>query len=152
MTLLVDSFSPEEMPDVYRASDCVLFLSDAEGFGLVGIEALACGVPLIGRESKGIDEYLVHGKTGWVVEGDSGLEIAAAVRHVCRNRELRTGMARTGRRLAVSEFSLVAMIRKVERLYEVVVEQKRVLSQGMPAGQVLEWAGAESGSWAQGWR
>lgn len=152
VTLLVDSFSPEEMPDVYRASDCVLFLSDAEGFGLVGIEALACGVPLIGRESKGIDEYLVHGKTGWVVEGDSGLEIAAAVRHVCRNRELRTGITRTGRRLAVSEFSLVAMIRKVERLYEVVVEQKRVLSRGIPAGQVLEWAGAESGSWAQGWR
>lgn len=151
VTLLVDTFSPDEMPDVYRASDCVLFLSDAEGFGLVGIEAMACGVPLIGRDSKGIDEYLVHGRTGWVVEGDSGLEIAAAVRHVCQNGDLRAEMARTGRRVAVADFSLQAMIRKIERLYEVVVEQKRVLGSRALAGRDLEWAGAAT-SQAEGWR
>ena len=126
VTLLVDAFTPDEMPDVYRASDCVLFLSDAEGFGLVGIEALACGVPLIARESKGIDEYLVHGETGWAVQGDSGHEIAAAIRHVCEDDDVRTAMARKGRGLAVSEFSLAAMIGRIERLYAVLVEQKRV--------------------------
>ncbi len=151
VTLLVDTFSPDDMPDVYRASDCVLFLSDAEGFGLVGIEALACGVPLIGRDSKGIDEYLVHGRTGWVVDGDSGLEIAAAVRHVCQNGDLRAEMARTGRRVAVSEFSLAAMIRRIERLYEVVVEQKRVLGPRVLGGQDIEWAGAAT-SQAAAWR
>jgi len=151
VTLLVDTFSPDEMSDVYRASDCVLFLSDSEGFGLVGIEALACGVPLIGRDSKGIDEYLVHGRTGWVVDGDSGLEIAAAVRHVCQNGDLRAEMARTGRRVAVSEFSLAAMIRRIERLYEVVVEQKRVLGSGVLGGRDFEWAGAAT-SQAPAWR
>ena len=152
VTLLVDTFTPDDMPGVYRASDCVLFLSDAEGFGLVGIEALACGVPLIGRDSKGIDEYLVHGRTGWVVEGDSGPEIAAAVRHVLQNRDLRATMVRTGRRLAVAEFSLAAMIRKIERLYAVVFEQKRVFGRGVLAGRALEPAGAASGTWAAGWR
>jgi len=152
VTLLVDTFGPNDMPDVYRASDCVLFLSDAEGFGLVGIEALACGVPLIARESKGINEYLVHGETGWAVRGDSGHEIAAAVRHVCEDGDLRSAMARTGRRLAVSEFSLSAMIRKIERLYAVVVDQKRVFGSGVPAGRALQSAGAATGTWAEGWR
>ena len=152
VTLLVDTFTPDEMPDVYRASDCVLFLSDAEGFGLVGIEALACGVPLIARESKGIDEYLVHGKTGWAVQGDSGLEIAAAVRHVCEDGDLRAAMARTGRGVAVSEFSLAAMIGKIERLYAVVVEQKRIFGPGVLADLAMEPAGAASGSRAGGWR
>ncbi|MDE2975034.1 MAG: glycosyltransferase family 4 protein [Gemmatimonadota bacterium] len=148
VTLLVDTFAPDDMPDVYRASDCVLFLSDAEGFGLVGIEALACGVPLIARESKGINEYFVHGETGWAVQGDSGHEIAAAVRRVREDGDLRSAVVRTGRRLAVSEFSLSSMIRKIERLYAAVVEQKRVLGPGVPAGQS---ARAATGTWAEGW-
>ena len=37
VTLLVDRFTQDQMPDVYRASDCVLFPSSAEGFGLVGM-------------------------------------------------------------------------------------------------------------------
>ena len=152
VTLLVDAFTPDEMPDVYRASDCVLFLSDAEGFGLVGIEALACGVPLIARESKGIDEYLAHGETGWAVQGDSGHEIAAAIRHVCEDDDLRTAMARKGRRLAVSEFSLAAMIGRIERLYAVLVEQKRVWGSGVRGGRALEPAGATTSLRAEGWR
>ena len=54
--------------------------------------------------------------------------------------------------MVVSEFNLGAMIRKIERLYEVVVEQKRVLNPGVPEGRTLEWAGAESDSWAGAWR
>ena len=41
VTLLVDAFAPAQMPDVYRASDCVLFLSDAEGFGLGAFDVRA---------------------------------------------------------------------------------------------------------------
>ena len=140
VTLLVDAFAPAQMPDVYRASDCVLFLSDAEGFGLVGIEALACGVPLIARASRGIDEYLVHGRTGWAVEGDSGAEIAAAVRRVFGDADLRAAIARNGRRSAVSDFSLSAMIQRIERLYFAVVERKQAARRVAVASPALEAA------------
>ena len=152
VTLLIDAFTPDQMPDVYRASDCVLFLSDAEGFGLVGIEALACGVPLIGRDSPGIDEYLVHGETGWVVEGGSGLEIAAAVRSVCQDGDLRAAMVRKGRGLAVADFSHSAMMEKIERLYNAVVEEKRTSGAGVLERRASGRAGAAASSRAQGWR
>lgn len=151
VTLLVDRFTPDQMPDVYRASDCVLFPSSAEGFGLVGIEALSSGVPLIARYSTGIDEYLVHKKTGWALQGDSSHEIASAVRHICQNDELRASMARAGRRLAVSQFSLSTMIRRIEDLYFQVAGRKKASSSVTVIDEGLVRAGAGAGSEVEGW-
>jgi UDP-glucose:tetrahydrobiopterin glucosyltransferase len=50
-----------------------------EAFGIVGIEALACGTPVIAYRRGGIDDYLRDGETGWRVEPDDldGLGAAA---------------------------------------------------------------------------
>ncbi len=44
------------------------------------------------------------------------------------------------------------MIQRIERLYAVLVEQKRVWGSGVRAGRALEPAGAATGSRAEGWR
>jgi glycosyltransferase involved in cell wall biosynthesis len=50
--------SDYEMLSLYRKSDCILYPSRGEGFGLIPFEALACGVPCIATDGLGMDEYL----------------------------------------------------------------------------------------------
>ncbi len=51
-----------------------------EAFGIVGIEALACGTPILAYRRGGIGDYVRDGETGWLVEPDDleGLGAAAA--------------------------------------------------------------------------
>lgn len=57
--------------DLLAISDLMLLLSEKESFGLVLLEAMACGVPGIGTEIGGIPEVLTHGETGFLVnKGD----------------------------------------------------------------------------------
>lgn len=57
-----------EMPDWYRAADVAVVPSvGKEAFGLVNVEAMACGVPVIASRIGGIREIVVHGENGWLV-------------------------------------------------------------------------------------
>lgn len=125
VSLSIDVFAPEQMPEVYRASDCVAFLSRAEGFGLVGIEALACGVPVVARRSAGIDEYLQHGHTGLFVENDSAQDVAVSISRVIDDSELRRCLVQNGRELVVRDFDLAVMARSLERVYARAIESRR---------------------------
>ena len=53
---------------LYSISDLMLFLSEKESFGLVLLEAMACGVPGIGTNVGGIPEVITHGENGYLVE------------------------------------------------------------------------------------
>ncbi|HVF38738.1 MAG TPA: glycosyltransferase family 4 protein [Gemmatimonadaceae bacterium] len=122
-TFLVDAFTPQEMPDVYRACDCVMLLSRAEGFGLVGIEALAAGVPLVATRSSGINEYLTHEVTGLAVDCDSSAGIAAAITRLMDDAGLRQSLSRRGRTLVTESFNQRVMIRSLERAYRSVLPE-----------------------------
>jgi phosphatidyl-myo-inositol dimannoside synthase len=78
-------YVPErDLPNVYRAADLHALLSertasDVEGFGLVSLEAQACGVPALGSRSGGIEDAIVPDRGGWLVPtGD----IDAVQRHL----------------------------------------------------------------------
>ncbi len=125
VTMLVDTFAPQEMPDVYRACDCVMLLSRAEGFGLVGIEALASGVPLVASESSGINEYLSHEVTGLAVDCRSSIEIAAAISRLIDDPRLRKLLSQNGRSLVEEGFDQRVMIRLLERAYTSVLPDSK---------------------------
>jgi phosphatidylinositol alpha-1,6-mannosyltransferase len=79
---------------------------EQEGFGIVFLEAAACGVPQVAGRSGGADEAVVHGKTGLVVDdpGDPG-KVAAALRRLLTDDELRRAMGRSARRRARTGFA-----------------------------------------------
>lgn len=61
----------DNLAELYSISDVMLLLSSKESFGLVLLEAMACGVPGIGTNVGGIPEVIEHAKTGYIVdEGD----------------------------------------------------------------------------------
>jgi glycosyltransferase involved in cell wall biosynthesis len=60
------SVAPQEMPSLYQSADVFLHLSEEESFGNVFLEAMACGLPIVGNDSSrlrwivGDDEYLLN--------------------------------------------------------------------------------------------
>lgn len=58
----------EELVDLYNESLAVMCMSRLETFGLVPLEAMACGIPVIATNISGHRETIVHGKTGFLVE------------------------------------------------------------------------------------
>ncbi|MFE1244141.1 N-acetyl-alpha-D-glucosaminyl L-malate synthase BshA [Fictibacillus sp. NPDC058756] len=62
----------ENVGEIFSICDLKLLLSEKESFGLVLLEAMACGVPVIGTRIGGIPEVIVDGETGYMVEvGDT---------------------------------------------------------------------------------
>lgn len=68
----------DDLPALYRAADAFVFPTAYEAFGLVCIEAMACGLPVFASASGGIEDYLQPGVNGAFVPRD-GAGIAATL-------------------------------------------------------------------------
>jgi D-inositol-3-phosphate glycosyltransferase len=91
-----------ELADYYRAADVCLVPSLTESFGLVALEAAACGTPVVAASVGGLRSIVVDGETGFLVEGRDPLEWATAVALLLDDRDLADSMgarasARSGR-------------------------------------------------------
>lgn len=84
-----------------------------EPFGLVMIESLACGTPVIAFRQGSVPEIIEHGKTGFVV--DTKEEMIEAIRHI---PEIDRGACR---RIAEEKFTLDRMVNRYEELYHKLI-------------------------------
>ena len=69
----------EELVAYYNLCDVFVMPSKGEGFGIVYLEALACGKPVVAGNHDGAREPLLDGRLGMLVDADSPSEVAAAV-------------------------------------------------------------------------
>lgn len=116
----------DRLPDLYRAADLFAAPSRYEGgLGLVYLEAMACGLPVVAAAAGGTAEAVAPGETGFLVErGDVG-ETAAAIRALVLDRELRAQMGAAARRRVLELFAPAPYAEKVERAYERALERRR---------------------------
>lgn len=90
--------SSEEVVDWYRTATLyampnrTLANGDTEGFGLVFLEAGACGLPVIGGRAGGVPDAIVDGETGFLVDGRSAEAIASRCVQLLEDAELRRRM------------------------------------------------------------
>jgi phosphatidylinositol alpha-1,6-mannosyltransferase len=70
---------------------------DVEGFGLVFLEAGACGRPVVGSRAGGVVDAVVDGETGLLVAPDDPAALAEAIGRLFEDRELAARMGRAGR-------------------------------------------------------
>jgi len=108
----------EDLPALYTAADVFLFPSRYEGFGLVFLEAMACGTPVVGTPVGGIPDVVEDGETGFVV--DDVAAMANRVEVLGDDPELLERLS-TNALAAVEGMEWTSVARRVEAVYERVV-------------------------------
>ena len=112
----------DRLPDLYNLCDFMVLANrqesdgDIEGFGIVFLEANAAGRPVIGGRSGGTPEAIRDGVTGYLVNPNDHIEIAAAMRSLLSNPALRQSMGRAGRSFATGQFDWTARAQMLERI------------------------------------
>jgi len=101
--LIVSSFV--ERPWVLlNAADFLCLLSKREGFGMVAIEAGACGIPSIGTKIYGLEDAIIDGETGMLVPVNDLSETVDALRKLIVDVGLRKVLGETARKRVIAEF------------------------------------------------
>jgi D-inositol-3-phosphate glycosyltransferase len=100
----------------YRASDVVLVPSRSESFGLVALEAAACGTPVVAAAVGGLRTLVDHGRTGFLVNGRDPAVFASFAAEVLDNEPLAREMGANAAQGAMRyQWSLSAA--RLRRLY-----------------------------------
>ena len=108
---------------VYCAADLFVLPSCQDNFPNTAVEALACGLPVIGSNVGGIPEIVRDGITGLLVEPGDARALAGGIEELAGNRERREEMSANCRRVAVQEYALEIQAERYVELYSSLVQK-----------------------------
>lgn len=109
----------EKLPLLYASADVTLFTSVYEGFGLVLLESLSSGTPVIGPPVGGVPDMIENDVTGYIVERDPD-SFATKIEHVADHRETLRRMSTASRSVAEDQ-SWNQVAKSVGDVYDEVV-------------------------------
>ena len=105
---------------VYSAADLFAACPIQEVFGLTVIEAMACGIPVVGHAVGGLRDTVRHGENGLTVPTDIKA-LAGAITDLLNDPVRCAEMGRNARHSAVNEYSLELQVRRYSELYATLV-------------------------------
>ncbi|MBI3087370.1 MAG: glycosyltransferase family 4 protein [Candidatus Omnitrophica bacterium] len=108
----------DDVPAILREADAVVLPSHWEPFGLVILEAMAAGVPVVATAAGGVPEIVTDGETGLLVPPGDARAMAQAVARVLSEEPLRQRLVAQAAELVRTRFTAEAMARAYERWYE----------------------------------
>jgi glycosyltransferase involved in cell wall biosynthesis len=122
--------SQEHLPAYYAAADVCVVPSYYEPFGLVAIEAMAAGTPVIASDVGGLQHSIVHNETGVLVPPRNEDLLAAAIADVFADPERWQILAEAGQQRVQSQFSISAVAAQVHQLYQCVAPLSSIRNAG----------------------
>ena len=126
---LLGHVSPEDLPRWYNACDLFAMPNrningDTEGFGMVYLEAAACGKPVISGKAGGTGSAVIDGITGLRVDGEKVEEVAAAMKKLLTDREYASRLGGQGYSRAIADFSWEAVALKTAHLCDSIKSEQ----------------------------
>jgi glycosyltransferase involved in cell wall biosynthesis len=117
----------QELPDVLRSADLLLLTTEPpESFGIVLIEAMACGLPTVATEYPGVRAVIDDGETGLVVEPGDPEPVADAIRRLIDMGPAgRERMGAAGRRKAERLWSWPRLLDRMDDVYAEAIAARR---------------------------
>jgi glycosyltransferase involved in cell wall biosynthesis len=123
----LDAVPHGELPAVLRASDLFLLTTEPpESFGIVLIEAMACGLPAIATDYPGVAAVVDDGDTGLLVDQGDPVAVAEALGKLSRDVGMRARMGERGREKALREWAWPQLVDRMDAAYaEAIAERRR---------------------------
>jgi glycosyltransferase involved in cell wall biosynthesis len=120
----------DDLPELLAGWDVLALPSLWEGFGLVLLEAMAAGLPVVASRVGPIPEIVVHAETGLLVEPGEPEPLASALLELLEKPESAAELGIRGRRRVVERFSLERMVAETEAFYDrlLVAPQPRLVA------------------------
>ncbi|MCL6573957.1 MAG: N-acetyl-alpha-D-glucosaminyl L-malate synthase BshA [Bacillus sp. (in: Bacteria)] len=104
----------ENLEELYSISDLLLLLSEKESFGLVALEAMACGVPCIGTNVGGLPEVINNGQTGFICDIEDISDKAIAL---LNDQNLHQQFSNRSMETVKTKFKATNIVEQYEQLY-----------------------------------
>lgn len=114
----------EELPQYYNLSDVFVAPSiqakkgDTEGLGVVLLEAIACGTPVIGTNIGGISDIIKNNQTGLLVEQKNSEQLGEAVIKLLENKKIRKQLIKNAQKHIKDIFSWEVVSEKFKKIYK----------------------------------
>lgn len=112
----------EQVAEKMRGSHLFVLPSYYEALGCVYLEAMACGVPTIGVKGMGIDEIIVDGENGLLVEQKDIESIVVQIKKVIEDKELAVKLSKNGRETAL-KYTWEQSAKQLDNVYKSTVEE-----------------------------
>ncbi len=108
---------------LFRLASCAVFPSLYEPFGIVALEAMAAGCPVVVTEVGGFREVVRHDKTGVTVYPNDAYSLAWGVLHTLRDPELAAARAEEARQAICREFNWDTIAERTKAVYQKILDE-----------------------------
>jgi len=116
----------EPVEEILSIADVFLMPSGSETFGLAGLEAMACSVPVVCSDIGGLPELVTEGESGFLCPLGDVDALTDRTRRLLTDEDLHARMAEAARARAVDAFDIKHIIPHYEAYYERVLAQEEV--------------------------
>lgn len=124
--IIFKGFIPnEEIFQILNEADIFVLPSVHDSFGIVFLEAMACGLPCIGARSAGVPEVIREGKTGLLAEPESVESLADCMWKLADNDKVRNAMGEESFQLIQNCYTWNNIVTQYENLFESVLKSKK---------------------------
>lgn len=111
------------IPEIMKDLNIFVLASKSESFGLVLVEAMACGVPVVSTSAGGTaQEIIINGETGFIINDDKPLSLANAILTLLRDEKLVDTFGKAGQKRAFDKFDLERMVDEIISVYDDVLK------------------------------
>ena len=115
--------SVAELRSLYQNASLFVLSSDEEGLGIVILEAMACGVPIVSTSCGGPETSIVEGETGYLVPVGDALELALKMQYVLQDAPLRQQMSQACRQTVERRFSIASAGKVYVEKYDALMDK-----------------------------
>lgn len=116
--MLIGRVEDEDLPKFYAASDLVVLPSLLEGFGIVLIEAMACGKPCVATRAGGPEDILIDAETGFIVPPADSSSLYHAIHILLTNNKLSRDFAVASRKRIEKNFTWDKIAKETVDVYK----------------------------------
>ncbi|MGP3975308.1 glycosyltransferase [Streptomyces sp. 8N114] len=129
---LTGGLNRDEVPRLMRAADAVLCPADYEPFGIVPLEAMSCGTPVVATAVGGQCDTVAHRGTGLLVPPRDPEALAQAVRTLLAMPARGRAYGAAGRRRVLSRYSWARVVAQTEDVYRRVLDARAARAAAQP--------------------